>query len=232
MVHENTFYGFLAQSRKCLTSWADHIAAEWVIENEQTQRSISKSQLYANAVILYSISLLVWQIQAKTDTSNDFLCIIYPTKMCVLYMWRTDCLNWTNGREEIEAKSREEVSNPTSPRHSWEPNCECMCLWLYTHVLTSVFVCLSEFTPALWYTGLCLCVSWEESERGREWMWWVVFVSVWPVCRFDGGVEPPRANGNAAAAILRNSQGGLRRRMKEEVNNNTIKYYRDVFTSS
>ena len=85
--------------------------------------------------------------------------------------------------------------------------CSYKCLWL------SVWVnLLSWVSPRLllWHPGLCLCVC----HGKRVNVVWSVCVCVC-VC-FDGGVEPPRANGDTAAAIYPNTSqefsGWIRRR--------------------
>lgn len=99
---------------------------------------------------------------------------------------------------------------PTSLRHSWGPNCVSVCLQVFfTHVLTSVFDCLCEWISSveLWNPGLCLSVCVCHGKRQRKRVNVVVLclcvlASVW---RFDGGVEPPRANGDTAVAIYPNT---------------------------
>lgn len=70
----------------------------------------------------------------------------------------------------------------------------------------SLTVCLSE--SLLLSCGtlgcVCLCVSREEPGEERECSV-LCLCALASVCRFDGGVEPPRANGDTAVAIYPNT---------------------------
>lgn len=105
-----------------------------------------------------------------SDHSGRMLLSVPPPCVCV---------------SDTDAKSREEASNPTSPRHSWGPECVCV-LHVYTHVLTSVFDCLCEWIsslefPPIFCCGIlgCLCVSREESECSVECLCLCVCVFRW-----------------------------------------------------
>ena len=72
----------------------------------------------------------------------------------------------------------------------------CVCMFIHMFLQVSLTVCVSEsLLCLLWHPGLCLSVC-----HGKR-----VNV-VWCVCVcFDVGVEPPRANGDTAAAIYPNT---------------------------
>lgn len=124
---------------------------------------------------------------------------------------------------EIEAKSREEVSNPTGLRHSRGPNCESVCAGMFIHMFlqASLTVCVSEslllcLPVRCGILGcVCMCVSWAETEEESECGVLCLCVLA-SVCRFDSGVKPPRANGDTAVTIYLKHLSGILRVVREE----------------
>lgn len=82
----------------------------------------------------------------------------------------------------------------------------CVCVFIHMFLQVSFTVCVNEslLLRCCILGCVCLCVPWEETEEESE-------CSVLCLCVLarirssDGGVEPPRSNGDTAVAIYTNT---------------------------
>lgn len=107
---------------------------------------------------------------------------------------------------ETEAKSREEVSNPTGLRHSRGPNCESVCVGMFIHMFlqASLTVCVSE---SLLLRLLFVCVCHGQRQRRRVNVVCCVCVC-WPV--FVGLIEASNHPGLMATQLWQSTSNTSR----------------------
>lgn len=194
MVHENTFYGFLAQSRKCLTSWADHIAA-WM----SFWGRISKSILYV--FLSFKNELALPDKMANLSRNRRF----YSFSRCYLkrpfkrlnWAWVFVCI----GQAELKQKVGKRCQTPKV----WDTPedqtlcvylCELACLYTCSYKWLLAVYCVCSFSVTRSTPALSVCHG-----KITEWIQCVVLCVLASVCWFDRGVETPSANCDTAVAI-------------------------------